>query len=174
MIIPKYLNKPILDLGCGFNDSGACIKLDYVTQISNVGKSVCNVLGDVHNLPFNDNSIGSIFAIQSFEHFYNPELVLKECYRVLKNGGKILVDVPLNLEIKDIDLVDLNNDILEDDDLLNYYKKNNWVSYRFGKPVVDIHTTVCDVDLVKNWFGCDLWKEISIEGGTFIYEKLEG
>lgn len=57
-------------------------------------------LGDASDLSqFEDNSITSIYASHVLEHFYyglNNELitVLKEWYRVLAPGGKLLISVP--------------------------------------------------------------------------------
>ncbi len=169
-LMQTELSSPILDLGCGFNDSGAEVKLDYVTHVANL-KSCCNILGDAQKLPFKDDSFSGIYARQSFEHFYNPETVVSECYRVLKEKCRILVDVPYGLEVSGVDLEELNKRILVDDELFNYYKKNNWVSWRFDKPIVDIHTVVCSLELVKSWFDNTLWREILITGGTFVYER---
>ncbi len=165
------LSRPILDLGCGFNDSGAEVKLDYVTYVANL-KSCCNILGDAQSLPFKNNSFKGISARHSFEHFYNPKMVALECYRVLKDKCRILVDVPYGLKVSEVDLEDINRKILVDDELFDYYKRNNWISWRFDKPIVDIHTVTCSLELVKSWFGKNLWREILITGGTFIYEKI--
>jgi len=52
---------------------------------------------DVRNgLPFRSNSVDSIYSTHMFEHFYPDELkrLLRECVRVLKNGGGIRLIVP--------------------------------------------------------------------------------
>ena len=52
---------------------------------------------DVRNgLPFRSNSVDSIYSTHMFEHFYPDELMplLRECVRVLKNGGGIRLVVP--------------------------------------------------------------------------------
>lgn len=166
------LNKPILDLGCGFNDSGACVKLDYVTQVGTVGPTVANILGDAHNMPFKDESFNSVYSTQAFEHFYDIEKVIEECYRILKSKGRILVDVPFDLGILDEDLNDINKEILENEGALRYYQEQNWVSYRFDKPIVDIHVRTCTEDIVNSWFVEELWDLLIIKGGTFVYEKI--
>lgn len=49
-------------------------------------------------LPFDDNCCDVVFSEHCFEHFDYPGPIgelLKECYRVLKPGGKITFSVPL-------------------------------------------------------------------------------
>lgn len=171
MEIPEWFEKPILDVGCGFNDSGACVKLDYVTDVGTAGKSVANLLGDAHKMPFKDASFNSIYSTQAFEHFYNIDEVIKECYRILKPEGLILVDVPLDCDhlTQTEDLMEINAEILEEPGALAYYKRKNWVSHRFGKPIVDVHVRTCTEEMVKGWFKD--WKFIDSNGGTFVYQK---
>jgi ubiquinone/menaquinone biosynthesis C-methylase UbiE len=171
MEIPEWFEKPILDVGCGFNDSGACVKLDYVTQVGTVGPTVANVLGDAQNMPFKDESFNSIYSTQAFEHFYNIDEVIKECYRILKPEGLILVDVPLDCDhlTQTEDLMEINAEILEEPGALEYYKRKNWVSHRFGKPIVDVHVRTCTKEMVEGWFKD--WKYIDSYGGTFVYQK---
>lgn len=56
---------------------------------------------DVKELPFENDSIEEIYASHLIEHFDFKEafVVLKEWYRVLKQGGKLIVETPdfLNL-----------------------------------------------------------------------------
>lgn len=50
-----------------------------------------------HPLPFADGSVDRFYASHVFEHFAYPEpmlSVLKECHRVLKDGGTISLVVP--------------------------------------------------------------------------------
>ena len=51
-------------------------------------------VGDVHKLPFADNSVDAIFAICLLEHVEEPQVAVKEIYRVLKPGGYCFVHVP--------------------------------------------------------------------------------
>lgn len=46
---------------------------------------------DVQALPFEDHSFHGIFLYDSLQHIQNRELALKECLRVLKDRGKIIV-----------------------------------------------------------------------------------
>ena len=46
---------------------------------------------DATNINFNDSSIDVIIASHAIHHFYNPAIFLRECSRVLKKEGVILV-----------------------------------------------------------------------------------
>ena len=48
-------------------------------------------IGDVTNLPFDDNSFSIVLTRYSFHHFLEPKKVLQEMKRVCKPRGKILV-----------------------------------------------------------------------------------
>lgn len=92
----------ILDIGClkgNFlsvdpkNITGVEINPKVVEFCLKQGYKVKNV--DVEKgLPFKDNSFDGIYISHVVEHLKNPLYVLKECYRVLKKGGKIVIKTP--------------------------------------------------------------------------------
>jgi predicted SAM-dependent methyltransferase len=49
-----------------------------------------------YGIPFHDNCVPNIYSSHFFEHLFkaDAEHLLKECYRVLKPGGKIRICVP--------------------------------------------------------------------------------
>lgn len=53
-----------------------------------------DVISNLENLPFKDNSFDSILCIQVLEHVKEPLLVLQELNRVLKNDGQLYLSVP--------------------------------------------------------------------------------
>lgn len=53
-----------------------------------------HVLGDAHYLPFSDNAIDVVFSNAVLEHVQRPWVVADEIYRVVKPGGRVLVNVP--------------------------------------------------------------------------------
>lgn len=105
----KPLNLPveaiILDIGCGqgtFMDEVA--KLDYPNRIG-ITKSgedfdACNAKGhttthcDMSDLPFNSEEIDFIWCRHALEHSPFPFFTLLEFNRILKDGGKVYVEVP--------------------------------------------------------------------------------
>ncbi|NUQ57086.1 MAG: class I SAM-dependent methyltransferase [Candidatus Paceibacter sp.] len=53
-----------------------------------------DVVGDIHNMPFADNSVDAIICMAVFEHIEDPLTAAKELYRVLKPGGYCLFQAP--------------------------------------------------------------------------------
>ena len=82
----------ILDLGCGKNKVPNSIGLDNV-QLPGV-----DIEHDLLNFPypFEDESINKIYLRHVIEHFDFKEinLILNECYRILKKDGQLLITVP--------------------------------------------------------------------------------
>lgn len=98
------LPHPILDIGCGFGEfaSGALdTKVDVGIDIAQkdlevakqCGKYKKVVLGDARKMPFKDEAFSSIFSISTFEHIPNPQKVIQEAYRVLKQGGILVATI---------------------------------------------------------------------------------
>lgn len=77
-----------------------------------------DVVTEIRNLPFDDNTVDEIFSCGTLEHFNIEEVkeVMAEFYRVLKSSGKVSIGVP--------DLTSLVNAYsrgLIDFELLNQY-----------------------------------------------------
>lgn len=53
-----------------------------------------DIVGDIHSLPFENNSQDAIVCIAVLEHVENPTKAASEMRRVLKDGGHLLVYVP--------------------------------------------------------------------------------
>jgi SAM-dependent methyltransferase len=53
-----------------------------------------DIIGDIHNLPFSDNSKEAIICLAVLEHVENPLKAMDELHRVLVPGGKVLIYVP--------------------------------------------------------------------------------
>lgn len=89
----------ILDVGCGALAEGD-VNLDAFPYDVSQGagkywkpKEIKNfVLGDVHYLPFKDNSFSLIIARHVLEHVTNPILAIQEWHRVTSN--RVIIVVP--------------------------------------------------------------------------------
>ena len=48
-----------------------------------------NVIADAHNLPFKDEVFEAVICLNAFEHYRDPEGVMRQIHRVLKPGGRL-------------------------------------------------------------------------------------
>jgi SAM-dependent methyltransferase len=53
-----------------------------------------DIVGDIHCLPFENNSKEAILCLAVLEHVENPIKAMSELHRVLKPGGRLLIYVP--------------------------------------------------------------------------------
>lgn len=53
-----------------------------------------DIVGDIHHLPLEKNSVDAIFCLAVLEHVENPWKAVEEMHRVLRPGGKILLYIP--------------------------------------------------------------------------------
>ncbi len=100
----------VLDIGCGYGATAVWFaskigcKVTGMTlgakqvdaakkfaQKKNVGHLTNFLDADFHNIPFPDNSFNVILAIESLCHAQNKIQVLRESYRVLKPGGRMII-----------------------------------------------------------------------------------
>lgn len=96
--------KCIVDVGCGAGGNltmlqqyGKVVGMD----ISLTALSLCRrrwngalLGGDITQLPFRTNSVDVITALDVLEHVRDDITALRECWRVLKPGGCIIITVP--------------------------------------------------------------------------------
>lgn len=88
-----------LHLGCGsdYLDGYTNIdKFDYEKGDTSRRGSKYDVKADIFKLPLENNSIELILIVHTLEHFYRWDTIdiLKEFYRVLQLGGKLVVEMP--------------------------------------------------------------------------------
>lgn len=93
------MNSIKLHLACGEEYKEGYINVDlYPSSTIRVDQSF-----DIKQIPYADNSVDEIVALHVIEHFdfFEGQVALKEWYRVLKPGGKLLVETPDFLETCD-------------------------------------------------------------------------
>lgn len=100
--LPK--GSKILDLGCGRGEFLigfiGCGLNGYGVDQSTIAKSVCPEAEILHSdlenepLPYDDNTFDAIFSKSVLEHFYYPEKLVMEIYRVVRPGGLVITMVP--------------------------------------------------------------------------------
>ena len=93
---------PLLDLGCGNKPYQA-----HYPQGENVGADVVQsslncvdvVLTPGEPFPFDDARFGAILCTQVLEHVEDPHLLLRECQRILRPDGQLILTCPFIWEL---------------------------------------------------------------------------
>jgi SAM-dependent methyltransferase len=97
----KYFSGRLIDIGCGTKPYKDLLA-PYITEHIGIdheetlhGKSNIDRFGTAYNLPAEDEEFDCALCTAVLEHLEEPELALKECYRVLKRGrGVAIYSVP--------------------------------------------------------------------------------
>jgi ubiquinone/menaquinone biosynthesis C-methylase UbiE len=103
-ILDKFLlknssEKLTLDLGC----SGSPYSKYFKNRIGfDIKEGVgVDVVGDAHNLPFEDSKFDIVLCTEVLEHLHTPQLAISEMKRVLKSGGKLILTTRFIFPIHD-------------------------------------------------------------------------
>ncbi|NQX88078.1 MAG: class I SAM-dependent methyltransferase [Halioglobus sp.] len=101
--IKKYPHCRLLDIGCGWEarllhavepSIAQGVGIDFkAPTISNDKLTTVSTRMD-KRLPFEDASFDLITMLAVLEHLEHPEAILRECARVLRPGGGLLLTVP--------------------------------------------------------------------------------
>ncbi|MFX0059066.1 MAG: methyltransferase domain-containing protein, partial [Candidatus Heimdallarchaeota archaeon] len=84
------IQKKILDVGCGTDKEPGAIGID-IANLPGV-----DIVQDLNVFPWGeleDESFDEIYMKDTIEHLDDPVGVMRECYRLLKDGGKLYVRV---------------------------------------------------------------------------------
>ena len=86
----------LLNLGSGDLHWDKWINVDQKPDGWHTTAKHPDVVADVTDLPYPDNHVDAIAAIHLIEHFYKWEVqdILKEWLRVLKPGGRLILECP--------------------------------------------------------------------------------
>ena len=89
-----------LDLGCGMKPfqssfvNAKYIGIDVLQSGAEEEMKNADLYYDGTNIPFQDNYFDGILCTQVLEHAIDSDVLVRECYRVLKANGTIVVSVP--------------------------------------------------------------------------------
>jgi len=96
----NYLNGCLIDIGCGTKPYKNLLA-PYVTKHVGIDhkdtlhdKSNIDRFGTAYDIPAEDEEFDCALCTAVLEHLEEPELALKECWRVLKRGGMAIYSVP--------------------------------------------------------------------------------
>ncbi len=97
-IAARYINDSVLDVGAG---SGALVEILRKRNLNAIGVDICArppfvQEGAVTNLPYKEQSFGTVFCTELLEHLTSEEARkgLIEIYRVMREKGFLIVTVP--------------------------------------------------------------------------------
>jgi predicted SAM-dependent methyltransferase len=150
-ILNQYLvltESPKLHIGCGYHLLGGWLNTDLYP-----GNNLIHHLDATKAFPFGEETFTHIFSEHMIEHipYISGVDMLKECYRVLKTGGKIRLVTP------DLDfLINLYND--PENNLNRQYRR--WANESFW-----------EIDLPDNNAGYVINNFVRAWGHQFIYDK---
>lgn len=78
-----------LDLGCGASPYAKLFPNRTTFDIDPDANP--DVVGDVHRMPFPDGAFEMVLCTEMLEHVHSPKEAIREMFRVLKPGGRIVL-----------------------------------------------------------------------------------
>jgi SAM-dependent methyltransferase len=107
-----YAKGRLLDVGCGQKPYKSLfshtvnehigIELPLLESANKREDRDMDVYGDALNLPFKSNCFDTILSTQVLEHVVEPKQMLREAYRVLREGGYIILTAPMVGELHEV------------------------------------------------------------------------
>lgn len=100
LLIPKLIQKKvkkgaiIVDVGSGGAPYRNHAKNTEYVSLDLSRNSSINVLGDVHNLPFQNECADIVLCTEVLEHCKNPLKVIEEIFRILKSNCTLILSFP--------------------------------------------------------------------------------
>ena len=107
-ITRKYLNPMIarnateakvLDIGAGNHSYSSYFPNRVSVDIDPKRKP--DIVGDIHDLPFEDESFDFVLCTEVLEHVEDPQKAITELYRVLRPGGRCVLTTRLVFPLHD-------------------------------------------------------------------------
>ena len=106
--LPWCVNQSVLDAACGVgfgtqlisNVAKAARGIDRCKEAVDYGwekygnERMFLLYGDVENMPFEDAQYDTVVSFETIEHLHHPVTFLRECSRVLKPNGLLMVSSP--------------------------------------------------------------------------------
>jgi len=90
----------VLDVGCGmqpykqFFSHVNYIGLDVWVSGREAHEKTADIYFHGENIPMDSESVDSVLCTEVLEHSVNPDILIREMYRVLRPGGRLCITVP--------------------------------------------------------------------------------
>lgn len=84
----------ILSLSTGVKHVSLDIGIRNLERLRDASQWTTPVCAQAYQLPFADNALPAILISEVVEHIPDPVLALRECHRVLRPGGVLVLSVP--------------------------------------------------------------------------------
>ncbi len=132
----------------GLDYSSDMVKEATVKCADEIKKGAQLFLGDIHKMPFADNSFDKVFTINTVYFWDKPEQVLSELRRVIKEGGELFIGMRTKEDMEQLHSVTQHNFILRSMLELEELLRKGGFS--------DVHYTVYSDPLAKKVTGEEL------------------
>lgn len=95
---------PVLDIGAGHVASNHSYTKFFPNRhtVDVDAKRQPDTIGDIHSLPFPDQSYETLLCTEVLEHCHTPVVAVKEMARVLKPGGKLILTTRFVYPLHDV------------------------------------------------------------------------
>lgn len=145
MVNSAGTNLKILDVGCGdgvisepiakLGNMVVSVDLPTITAMCHKRGVSLVSSGDAEHLAFADHAFDLVLASEMVEHLWNPQAFFSEAYRVLNNGGWLIIETP------------------EGKDSLRYDAHKNWFDEDIVRQMVGKQFTIERVERLKPELG---------------------
>ena len=131
---------------------------NWTYTTTDLNSPLADIKADLCNLPFKDETYDLILCNHVLEHIIDDIKAMKEIYRVLKKGGKAILQVPLDMEKEKsyedhtiINPKDRSKHFGQYDHVriygMDFFKKLSNIGFRYEK--IDFTSKLSDQDIIK-------------------------